>query len=82
VIDLALFYCRPLAAKLQRRHCGDRHALGKDPTCATCPVGRAHRKGQEIERWPDGAVIQTILYRPGVGDITKIRIRRRLAVLA
>ena len=60
-----LFQCVPLATKLTRSACGQRHASANtkergrvfSETCATCPIGAAHARGEEPTRWPDGSPI-------------------------
>jgi len=75
--DLTLFVCKLLGTKLRRPACGGRHEAGKDATCAGCAVGKAHRKGERPERWPDGTPIVELRWRNGAGYVTNMRPRQQ-----
>jgi hypothetical protein len=76
--DLTAFACKLLGTKLARDSCGKRHAVGKDATCAGCEIGKAHKRGEEPSRWPDGSPIVELRWRSGVGYFTVIRPRVRV----
>lgn len=77
------FVCVPLGTKLSRSSCAERHAkAGKiqrglyatnvvlhAPSCATCPIGAAHARGEEPSAWPDGARLELVTIKPAVSSV-------------
>lgn len=54
------FRCVPYTGRLTVESCAERH---RNPTlqrltCKTCPVGKAHARGEVPASWPDGAPIE------------------------
>lgn len=72
------FLCTSLHVKMSRDSCGERHKevrskgeKGKtrigSMSCARCPAGKAHEKGESPTTWPDGSPIVTVRVVPLLG---------------
>lgn len=72
------FLCTSLHVKMSRDSCGERHKevrskgeKGKtrigSMSCAHCPVGKAHERGESPTTWPDGSPIVTVRVVPLLG---------------
>lgn len=68
-VSLPMFACVPMGCRLTVESCAGRRRAARaksikpavrrlvSPTCAECPVGLAHSRGQSPATWPDGSPI-------------------------